>query len=510
MSPAHSNATAAAALESDVPIVAAASSRSLFLRIFPSIMLPMFLASVDGTIVAAALPSIASSLGHVELISWIVVAYLVAATIAAPVYGRLGDVLGRRRMLFVALAMTLVAHVLCAASISMTMLIAARVLQGLGGGGLMTLSQALIGQSVPPRERAKYQGYMASVFVCSSMFGPVAGGWLTQQFGWRSVFTITIPLVLLAIGLAFRLPRATAGAGRVRFDFLGTLLFATFIAPALMALEQARRFELASLPLAVGLAVVAAVSLVLLLRQERRAASPLLPIAFLRQSAIWRTDTMAACVGATLVSMITFLPIYFTVARGAGPGQAGLLMLPLTALIAVGSMATGRLMSATGRTAIIPSCGLPVVVVLLLVLALAGPSMTLAQLPWLLGAIALFTGTAMPVVQITVQMLAGPKQLGAAAASVQFSRSIGAAVGTAVVGAVLFATLAALDPDTANLFARIVQQGPGAVAGLPVDRVAQLQVEIGRAFQAAFLTIAAFAATGAALAWSIPVRRIQD
>jgi MFS family permease len=485
------------------------SSRTLFFTVFPSIMLPMFLASVDGTIVAAALPSIASTLGHVELISWIVVAYLVAATIAAPVYGRLGDVLGRRRMLFVALGMSMVAHVLCAVSTSMTMLIAARVLQGLGGGGLMTLSQALIGQSVPPRERARYQGYMASVFVCSSMFGPVAGGWLTQQFGWRSVFSITIPVVLMAILLAFRLPRASTSPGRVRFDFLGTLLFATFIAPALMALEQARRFEVASLPLAAGLLLLAMASLVLLLRQQRRAASPLLPVAFLRQSAVWRTDAMAACIGATLVSMITFLPIYFTVARGAGPSQAGLLMLPLTALIAVGSMATGRLMSATGRTAIIPSCGLPVVVVLLTTLALAGPSMTLSQLPWLLGAIALFTGTAMPVVQITVQMLAGPKQLGAAAASVQFSRSIGAAVGTAVVGAVLFATLAALDPDTAGLFARIVQQGPGALSGLAANRVVEVQAEIGRAFQAAFLTIAAFAGLGAVLAWSIPVRRIQ-
>jgi MFS family permease len=485
------------------------SSRTLFFRVFPSIMLPMFLASVDGTIVAAALPSIASTLGHVELISWIVVAYLVSATIAAPVYGRLGDVLGRRRMLFVALGMSVVSHVLCAVSTSMTMLIASRVLQGLGGGGLMTLSQALIGQSVPPRERAKYQGYMASVFVCSSMFGPVVGGWLTQQFGWRAVFSVTVPLVLLAMALATRLPRATTNPGRVPFDFLGTLLFATFIAPALMALEQARRFELAALPLALGLAVVAVVSLVLLLRQERRAAAPLLPIAFLRQSAVWRTDTMAACVGATLVSMITFLPIYFTVARGAGPGQAGLMMLPLTALIAVGSMATGRLMSATGRTAIIPSFGLPMVVILLATLAFVGPSLSLGQLPWLLGAISLFTGTAMPVVQLTVQMLAGSKHLGAAAASVQFSRSIGAAVGTAVVGAVLFATLAALDPDTATLFARIVQEGPVALAGLTADRVTEVQAEIGRAFQAAFLTIAAFAACGAVLAWSIPVRRIQ-
>ncbi|MCW3475899.1 MFS transporter [Limobrevibacterium gyesilva] len=484
------------------------SSRQLFFAVFPSIMLPMFLAAIDQTIVATALPAMAGALGDVERISWVVVSYLVATTIAAPVYGRLGDILGRRRLLFVALAIFIVASVLCAIASSIAMLTFARVLQGLGGGGLMTLSQALVGEAVPPRERGRYQGYLASVFVCSSTFGPVAGGWLTQHFGWESVFLVNVPVGFAAIAMAFRLPRRTATAGRMHFDFVGLVLFTLFIAPTLLALEQVQRFDLRALPMMLLLVAIAGASLVLLLRQERRVATPLLPVTLLRQSTIWRADAMAACVGASLVSMITFLPIYLQVVRSTTPGDTGLLMLPLTAFIAFGSLFTGRMVTKTGRTALFPSLGLPVVAAALVVLALFAPQMTLYQLPWLFAVIALTNGTAMPVVQTTVQMLAGPKQLGAAAASVQFSRSIGAAVGTALTGAVLFAVLAANDLETARLFGHIVEEGPKALAGMSAERIAVVQSEIAGAFRAAFLTIACFSGIGALLAWSMPVRRI--
>src|SRR5271168_3910315 len=180
--------------------------RPAFLAVFPSIMLPMFLAVLDQTIVATALPSIAAATGEVERASWVVVSYLIASTIAAPIYGRLGDAFGRRRLMFVALAVFIAASVLCAASTSIVLLTLARLLQGLGGGGLMTLSQALVGEAFPPRERARYQGYLAAVAVCANTFGPVAGGYLTQHFGWPSVFLINVPVGLVAVLLAFKLP----------------------------------------------------------------------------------------------------------------------------------------------------------------------------------------------------------------------------------------------------------------------------------------------------------------
>jgi len=486
------------------------TSKNLFFSVFPSIMLPMFLAGVDGTIVATALPAIAGTLGEVERVSWVVISYLVATTIAAPVYGRLGDALGRRRMMFTALIVFVVSSAACAMAPSILALTAARVVQGLGGGGLMTLSQALVGEVVPPRERGRYQGYTASVFMTASTFGPVAGGWLTQGLGWQSVFWINVPLGLLGILLMLRLPVHAVPAGRIKFDFLGLALFTFTIAPLLLAVEQLQKFDLSLLPSALALLAFGTTALVLLVRQQLREPAPLLPIVLLRQAAIWRTELLAACAGAALVSLVTFLPIYLQVVRGITPAGTGLQMLPLTAFIAVGAMITGQIITRTGRSAIIPSFGQPVAAAMLLLLAVYSPQMKMTQLPITLFIIALASGTVMPVVQTTVQMLAGPRLLGAASASVQFSRSIGSALGTALVGAVLFGTLTATDPAVAALFAQIVQRGPSALAGLSPERLVVVQSEIANGFRAAFGTIALFPILGTFMALIMPVRRIES
>ncbi len=491
------------------PPIDRAQSRRLFYAVFPSIMLPMFMAAIDQTIVSTALPSIAGEMGELNRIAWIVVGYLLAATIAAPVYGRLGDALGRKRMMFVALGIFIGASVLCAAAPSVTLLAAARVLQGAGGGGLMTLCQALLGEAVPPRERARYQGWLSSIFVCSSTFGPVAGGWLTQSFGWRSIFLINVPFGLVAIALVTRLPRAAAPAGRFRFDTPGAVLFALFIAPLLLALEKAQRMDVHDLTLAAGLAAFAAVALGLLIRHERRAPQPLLPVGLMRNPSIWRAGVMALCSGATVVSLVTFLPIYLRVVRGVDASTTGLLLLPLTALIAVGSLVTGRLMARTGRTAIFPSIGLPLVAIGLVFLAFAAPDLTVRELPFLFAWLSLSIGTTMSVVQLTVQLVAGRAQLGAAAAGVQFSRSVGSAVGAALTGAVLFAMIALSDPVTAHLFTRVVEAGPAALSGLPPARLAAVKGEFTGAFRAAFLTIACFPAISAVMAWTMPLRRLD-
>ena len=471
-------------------------------------MLPMFLAVVDQTIVATALPAIAGSLGGVERVSWIVVGYLVATTIAAPVYGQLGDLLGRRRLLILALVFFMVASLLCAVSTSVEMLTAMRVLQGLGGGGLMTLSQALIGEAVPPRERARYQGYLAAVMVSSSTFGPVAGGFLTEHFGWQSVFLVNLPIGVLAILLVLRLPKRAGSGTPFRFDLPGVLLFAVFVASGLVLMEQVRRFDAALLPLALGLAGLTAIALVLLVWREKTAADPLLPVALLRSPTIWRSDALAACHGAVLVSLLTFLPIYLRVVAGASPAETGLLLLPMTIGIGVGSMLTGRAVSRTGHTAIFPSLGLIFVVLGLVVVALWSRHMSPVQLSWFLGGTAIFMGTVMGVVQVTIQVAAGQGKLGAAAATVQFSRALGAAFGTAVVGSVLFAVLSSGDPASAALFGELLQGDAEHLASLPAATQTMIQNEIANAFRAAFLTIAGFAALALALAWSVPLRRI--
>jgi len=481
---------------------------SLFFAVFPSIMLPMFLAVIDQTIVATALPAIAASLGGVERVSWVVISYLVAGTVAAPVYGQLGDVFGRRRLMFIGLAIFLAASVFCAFANSIEMLTLGRVLQGLGGGGLMTLSQALIGETVPPRERGRYQGYLAAVVVTSNTFGPVAGGYLTQHLGWRSIFLINLPLGVIAVVLTLRLKAKPGFRSEHRFDSTGLLLFVLFIAPTLLALQQIQHAEIGALPAIAALALLGLASLALLVRQERRAPFPLLPIGLLRQPAIWRSDALAACHGAALVSLITLLPIYLRVARGASASETGLLLVPLTIGIGIGSMITGRVISRTGRTSIFPSYGLIFVTITLLFLAFWIPRLSAWALAWVLLWNGLFMGTVMGVVQVNVQSVAGPRMLGAAAASVQFSRSVGAAFGTALVAAVLFATLAWTDPEAAHLFGTMVQHGADVLSALPAARQTVLRSAFDEAFRAAFLTIAAFSALGLVLAWYTPVRRI--
>ncbi len=483
-----------------------AARRPTFLAVFPSIMLPMFLAVLDQTIVATALPSIAASTGEVERASWVVVSYLIASTIAAPIYGRLGDSFGRRRLMFAALTVFIVASLLCAASTTIIFLTLARLLQGLGGGGLMTLSQALVGEAFPPRERARYQGYLAAVAVCANTFGPVAGGYLTEHFGWQSVFLVNVPVGLLAMWLTTKLENRVPDKPNWTPDPFGLLFFTLFVTMSLLALEQAQHMEMSALPLAGGLLAVGLLAGGLLVRQEMRAPSPLIPLTLLRRPTIWRSDALAACHGAALVSLITFLPIYLQVVRGLSPAQTGVLLVPLTIGIFTGSLVTGRLVSKTGRTTIFPVFGLVLVTVNIVVLALFARHIGITGLGWLLLWNGLFMGTVMGVVQVTVQSESGPVKLGEAAASVQFSRSVGAAFGTAIVTAVLFAALTLKNPEAARAFTAMVEHGgPSALAP---GQLAAVAGDIAEAFRAAFLSIAGFTAIGIVLAMSIPLRRI--
>jgi len=469
-------------------------------------MLPMFLAVVDQTIVATALPAIAAATGEVERASWIVVAYLIAATIAAPIYGRLGDSFGRRRLMLFALPIFMTASILCALSPSVELLTIARILQGLGGGGLMTLSQALIGETIPPRERARYQGYLAAVAVCANSFGPVAGGYLTEHFGWPSIFWVNVPIGLCALALTTRLPNPSVERVPWRADPGGLFLFTVFVATALLALEQIQRVDVTALPVGGSLFVIALIAVALLVRHESRTPSPLIPLKLLKQPAIWHSDALAACHGAALVSLITFLPVYLEVVRGMSPSDTGLLLVPLTVGIGVGALITGRLVSRTGLTTVFPVGGLALATIIFIVLALWASELGAMPLAGIMLLSGLFMGTVMGVVQVSVQSAAGQARLGEAAASVQFSRSIGAAFGTALVATILFGVLAIKSPEAARAFAAMIESRHVAPA-LTVHQM-EIQADIQEAFRAAFLVMAGFTTGGFLLALTNPLRRI--
>jgi MFS family permease len=482
--------------------------RKLFLAVFPPIVLPVFLAAADGTVVATALPVIAASLGQVELLSWVVVANLIANTIAAPAYGRLGDLFGQRGMMQVSLAVFMMATALCAFSTTLPMLIVARVLQGLGGGGLMTLAQALLGENVPPRARGSYQGYLSACIVGGATFAPVVGGLLTEAWGWQSVFFAYLPLCVVAMLLVLRLPPGVRSQGRATFDATGLLLLTGFVVPLLIALSKLQRLDRAAVPIIVGLIGIAAVALAVLVWQQLRTPAPLLALRLLRLPAFWRSDVMAACSGASLTALVTFLPIYFLVVSSASPAEIGLLLLPLTAGTSCGSVITGWLMTKTGRTAIFPGAGLILTAATLVVLALWSPQLSRAEMSWILALGGLCQGSAMITAQVTVQIVAGMRQLGAAAASVQLARSLGSAFGVAIAGAVLFIVLSTTDPNAATLFFEMIRYGPSVLAALPGEQQAVVRTAIAAAFRGVFLTVACLSCIIVATAWTMPVRRI--
>ncbi len=488
------------------------SVRSLFRTVVPPIILPVFLAAADGTVVATALPAIAASMGEVERLSWIVVANLIASTVAAPAYGRLADLFGRRRMMVAALCVFMVASVLCALAPTLPLLLAARVLQGLGGGGLMTLAQALLGELVPPRERGSYQGYLSANIVAGTTIGPIAGGFITEMWGWHAVFLAYVPVGLIAIVLVMRLPKSepnrSLGGVRAGFDLPGMALLTMFILPLLLAVSQLQKLDPSILPRLGLLLVLAGAALAALLWQQKRAKSPLLALPLLKIPAFWRADVMAACSGASLTAMMTFLPIYFVVVAGASPGEAGLLLIPLTAAVSSGSVITGWLISRTGRTAVFPMVGLAITALTLVALAVWAPRLSRVELAWVLALGGVCQGSAMITSQITVQMVGGPRNLGAAAASAQLSRSLGSAFGAAVAGAVLFGILSAMDQSTATLFFDMVRRGPSVLASLAPEHRALVQQEVAAAFRGVFLTVACFACITVTMAATLPLRRL--
>jgi MFS family permease len=288
----------------------------------------------------------------------------------------------------------------------------------------------------------------------------------------------------------------------------GLVLFSVFVTTTLFALEQVQHVKLESLPMGGMLLLIGVIALVLLVRHESRAPSPLIPLTLLKRSAIWHSDAMAAFHGAALVSLITFLPVYLEVVRGFTPSTTGLLLVPLTIGIGAGSLVTGRLVNNTGRTTIFPIFGLMLCTATFLILALWAPVLGAAALAVVLLFCGLFMGSVMGVVQVIVQADAGQIRLGEAAASVQFSRSIGAAFGTALVATLLFAVLALRNPQAADVFARMVEHVKGVGAELTADQRATIAGDIAVAFRAAFLMMAAFTTAGFFLALTNPMKRI--
>jgi EmrB/QacA subfamily drug resistance transporter len=483
----------------------ARSSRQAFLRVFPGVMVAMFLAASDQTILASALPTIASSLGGLAELSWVVVAYLLTAALGAPLYGHLGDRFGMRRMLLVALAIFTIASLACALAPTLLALIAARALQGLGGGGLMTLAQALIGEHVSPRERGRYSGYFATVFALASTSGPVVGAYLTEHISWRAVFVINLPLGLIAAALALRVPRTPLPVrAKFRPDIAGTLLYCAAMPTLLFVLSSGGHRMAWTSPTLLTLAASAVLGLGVLVWWEGHAADPVIPIRLLRVPAIARSDALVVCFAAALFSTILYLPLYLQLGRGMRIGLSGLLLLPITLSMVLTSAIVGSLITRTGRVNVFPQAGMTLATIAFLLLA---ASVAVAPTPVVLGLTMLVgagLGMVMAPTQVTVQVAAGRASLGAATASISLSRSIGGAVGVAVTGAVLFALIGDASGPVAGVLRQAIQNAPAGVALLAAEQRSELAAHLDAAYRVVFILLAAITACGAMIARTIP------
>jgi EmrB/QacA subfamily drug resistance transporter len=330
-------------------MTAPATDRRRILVVVSGLMLVLLLASLDQTIVSTALPTIVGELGGLEHLSWVVTAYLLAVTAVTPLYGKLGDLYGRKIVLQGALILFLVGSALCGLAQGMTELIAFRAIQGLGGGGLMVSAQAAIGDVVPPSDRGRYTGLFGAVFGISSVAGPLIGGFLTTHLSWRWIFYVNLPLGIAALGvLAVTLPTVSERR-RHQIDYAGTVLLAAGLSGIILLTSLGgNTYEWAS-PQIVGLGVGGVACLVALSFVERHVPEPILPPSLFRNRVFVVTSAVALVVGFALFGALTYLPLFQQVVRGLSPTESGLQLLPLVAGVLTASIASGQLITRTGR-----------------------------------------------------------------------------------------------------------------------------------------------------------------
>ncbi|MFE9611408.1 MDR family MFS transporter [Streptomyces sp. NPDC006012] len=401
-----------------------------------ALVLAVLLAALDQTIVSTALPRIAEDLHGFDDIAWVSAAYLLASTAVTPLWGKLGDMFGRKRLYLAATSIFLIASVACGLAQNLLELIGARVLQGVGGGGMIVLTFALVGDIVAPSERGRYQGMFGSVYGVASIVGPLLGGVFTDQLSWRWAFLVNLPIGLVALAIAARaLPTATPG-NKARIDYLGSLILAAIATGLVLTTSFGERWGWAS-PAIIGLIVATVALAALLVPVERRAPAPVLPPAMFGSRTVVFSSLIAFFANAAMFAVLVYLPTYLQIVHGVSATLSGIYLLPLVAGLVVSQSLTGRWAANAARLRAILLTGLLVNFAGLLLLGTVDA--TTGTL--VLSAYFLITGIGIGMVPMvvltTVQNSVPPTDLGAASAVVTFARSIGAAFGVAVFGTLL-------------------------------------------------------------------------
>ncbi len=408
------------------------------LRVVTGIMLCILLAALDQTVVVPAVPAIATELGAFGHLSWIVTAYLLTSTAVTPIYGKLSDMYGRRILLLLALALFILASVLCAVANSLPVLIATRALQGVGGGGLMAMAQAAIADVVSPRERGRYQGYMAGMWGVASVGGPVVGGWFTDHLSWTYVFWMNVPLGIAAMVLCNRalklLPIKHLGG---RIDYLGAALLIAVVTAFLLVLSWGGiEYPWVSAPV-LGLLAAALALTGVLIWQQQRTPDAILPPRMFANAIFTRGVLLAFLTAIGLLGTTFLLPLFFQLVRGVDAATSGFDVIPFLALNVVGAFTGGQLARWLGRTRTIILGGLTLATLGFIGLSLVGGHPAMALVLACMIAVGVGIGVCLPNVLVTVQNAAERDDVGTVTGALLFLRSLGGAFGTTMVGALL-------------------------------------------------------------------------
>ncbi|MFF9106598.1 MULTISPECIES: DHA2 family efflux MFS transporter permease subunit [unclassified Streptomyces] len=481
-----------------------------------ALLLGMLLAALDQTIVSTALPTIVSDLGGLEHLSWVVTAYLLASTAATPLWGKLGDQYGRKKLFQTAIVIFLVGSALCGMAQNMPELIVFRAVQGLGGGGLMVLSMAIVGDVVSPRERGRYQGLFGAVFGATSVLGPLLGGLFTEHLSWRWVFYINLPVGVVALAViatALHIPRkATPHV----IDYLGTFLIAS-VATCLVLVASlgGTTWDWGS-PQIVGLAVLGVALAGAFVAVEQRAAEPVLPLKLFRIRTFTLSAVISFIVGFAMFGAMTYLPTFLQVVQGVSPTLSGVHMLPMVFGLLLSSTLSGQIVSRTGRWKVFPITGTAVTTIGLLLLHRLDEHSSTAEMSAYFFVFGLGLGLVMQVLVLIVQNAVSYEDLGVATSGATFFRSIGASFGVAIFGTVFASRLGDKLTDAfrgvklpAGASADALKADPRGIGALPPSlRPAALHA-YATSITDVFLYAAPVAFLGFLLAWFLKEDRLR-
>lgn len=440
-----------------------------------ALLLGLLIAALDQTIVSTALPTIVSDLGGLAHLSWVVTAYMLAATAATPLWGKLGDQYGRKKLFQYAIVLFLIGSALCGLAQDMPQLIGFRALQGLGGGGLIVLSMAIVGDIVPPRERGRYQGLFGGVFGATSVLGPLLGGLFVDNLSWRWVFYINLPIGLVALVVIAAALHIPARPSKHTIDYLGTFLIACVATCLVLVASLGATWGWGSARI-IGVAVLGVLLLAAFLLVERKAAEPVLPLGLFRIRTFTLCSAISFVVGFAMFGAMVYLPTFLQIVQGVSPTMSGVHMLPMVIGMLISSTASGQIVSRTGRWKVFPLAGTAVTAIGLLLLHQLHRTSSTWEMSLYFFVFGAGLGLVMQVLVLVVQNAVSYADLGVATSGATFFRSIGASFGVAIFGTVftnqlddkLAASLAGVTlPADAGI--PQLEADPRAIGSLPAD-----------------------------------------